>query len=93
MPKQRAEFEAKDRHRAFPSDAERFSLGLEDDNCLDWAKLGAGVLSIVALVAMLITSLFRAPNPAWTVLLAIVAAWLCIAIGVRLVQHRTDWRQ
>jgi hypothetical protein len=69
-------------------DAERFALGLQDDSKLDRVKLGAGVVSVVALVAMCLTSL-RAPSIAPTVVLAILACGLSIKISVWVVRcHR-----
>lgn len=69
-------------------DAARFGLGLQDDSKLDGVKLGAGAVSVVALVAMCVTSL-RAPSIAPTVVLAVLACGLSIKIGVWMVRrHR-----
>lgn len=69
-------------------DAERFALGLQDDSTLDGVKLAVGTVSVVALVAMCVTSL-RAPSIAPTVVLAILACGLSIKIGVWMVRrHR-----
>jgi hypothetical protein len=57
---------------------------------LEWAKLLAGVLSMVALGAMLITTQFRAPNPVATVVLAVLVIGLGLALGVRVVRRRAD---
>lgn len=71
-------------------DAEQFALGLQDDSRLYPAKLGAGVLSVVALVAMFVTSLFRAPSIFATVVLAALAVGLSVVISVAVVRrHRT----
>jgi hypothetical protein len=71
-------------------DADWFGQGLQDDSRLSPAKLGAGVLSVVALVAMFVTSLFRAPNIMATVVLAGLAVGLSVAISVSVVRrHRT----
>ncbi|MDQ3763393.1 MAG: hypothetical protein M3460_17725 [Actinomycetota bacterium] len=43
--------------------------------------------------AMLITSLFRAPNPVWTVVLGVLAVSLGVALCVRMVCDRTDRRR
>lgn len=68
--------------------AEQFGLGLQDDSGLYRVKLGAGVLSVVALVAMFVTSLFRAPSIAATVVLAALAVGLSVAISVTVVRRR-----
>lgn len=69
-------------------DAERFAQGLQDDSKLARAKLGAGVLSVVALVAMFVTSLFRAPNIIATVVLAALAIGLTMTICGTVVRRR-----
>jgi hypothetical protein len=51
-------------------------------------KLGAGVLSVVALVAMFVTSLFRPPGIVSTVVLAALAVGLSVAISVTVVRRR-----
>lgn len=76
-----------------PKDAESFSTGLEDDRPLRKAKLVAGALSVLVLIAMLVTTLFRAPNSVWTVLLAVVAAGLVVAMGTQALRHRGDRRR
>ncbi|MFZ0120700.1 MAG: hypothetical protein WAN20_06010 [Pseudonocardiaceae bacterium] len=71
-------------------DAGQFALGLQDDSGLYRVKLGAGVLSVLALVAMFVTSLFRAPSIAATVVLAALAVGPSVAISVTVVRrHRT----
>ena len=59
--------------------------GLQDDRGLRPAKLAAGVLSVLVLIGLFGTSLFRAPEPAWTVVLIVVAVGLAavIIIGTR----------
>lgn len=89
MPKRHAGGELEDYRHELPHDAEWFGVGLEDDRKLQRAKLIAGVLSEVALVGMLITSL-QEPGRASTVLLAIVVAGLGLAIGVHVARYRTD---
>lgn len=74
------------RHDA--GDAAPFSLGLQDDSKLHPAMLTAGVLSVVALVAMIIMPPARSPSPGWTFVLAALALWLSVAIGVRMVRDR-----
>lgn len=71
-------------------DTERFALGLQDDSKLDRVKLGAGAVSVVALVAMFVTSLFRAPSTAATVVLAALAVGIGVKIIVAILRrHRT----
>ena len=71
-------------------DAERFALGLQDDAKLDRVKLVAGVVSVVALVAMFVTSLFRAPSIAATVVLAALAVGISVKVGLAMLRrHRT----
>ncbi len=93
MVKQRGGVEVEDRRRELPRDSEQFSLGLEADSYLFRAKLMAGALSAVLLVGMLVTSLFRAPNLGWTVLLEVVTAGLGIAMSAEVSRHRTARRQ
>ncbi|MBA2472135.1 MAG: hypothetical protein DLM61_14420 [Pseudonocardiales bacterium] len=69
--------------------AEQWAPGLQDDSRLYRVKLGAGVLSVVALAVMFVTSLFRAPNIVATVVLAVLVVGLSVVIGVTVVrQHR-----
>jgi protein-S-isoprenylcysteine O-methyltransferase Ste14 len=56
--------------------------GLQDDRGLRPAKPAAGVLSVLVLVGLFVTSLFRAPEPAWTVVLIVVAVGLAAAIAI-----------
>ena len=85
--------ELEDRYRDLPRGSEQFSLGLETDSYLLRAKLVAGAVSAVLLVGMLVTSLFRAPNLEWTVLLAVVTAGLGIAMSAEVSRHRTARRR
>lgn len=85
--------ELEDPRRELPRDSEQFSLGLEADSYLFRAKLIAGAVSAVLLVGMLVTSLFRAPNVEWTVLLAVVTAGLGIAMSAEVLRHRTARRR
>lgn len=85
--------ELADRRRDLPRNSEKFSLGLETDSYLFRAKLMAGAVSAVLLVGMLVTSLFRAPNLEWTVLLAVVTAGLGIAMSTEVARHRTARRR
>ncbi|MGQ0717838.1 MAG: hypothetical protein ACT4NP_11105 [Pseudonocardiales bacterium] len=66
--------------------ADYFGLGLGDDRRLYRAKVVAGALSILALAAMSITSLFRVPNPVWPVVLAVLAVGLGVAMTIRVVR-------
>lgn len=68
-------------------DLDRFGPGLQDDSGLFRAKIAAGVVSIVALVAMFFTSLSRAPASAASVVLAGLAVVLTVAIGTRVVRE------
>ena len=61
---------------------ERNTGNLQDDRKLDGWKLVAGVLSVVALASLFVTSLTRAPNPAWSVVLIAVAVLLSAAIAI-----------
>lgn len=76
-----------------PEDAELYGLGLEDDRKLGPAKLIAGVLSVVGLVAMLVTSLFRAPNAEWTALLAVVTGAVILGMSSEVARDRADRRR
>ena len=51
------------------------------------------MLSVVALIAMLVTSLFRAPNAEWTALLAVVTGVLIVVMSGQAVRHRADRRR
>jgi hypothetical protein len=68
---------------------DRNAAALQDDRKLRPAKLAAGVVSVLVLVGLFVTSLFRAPEPAWTVVLAVTAVGLAtaVALGVR------SWRR
>ena len=68
---------------------DRNTAALQDDHGLRPAKLLAGVVSVLVLVGLFVTSLFRAPEPAWTVVLAVTACGLAVAVvlGVR------SWRR
>lgn len=90
MPPQR---ELEGKRPDLPEDAELFGLGLEDDSKLGRAKLVAGVLSVVALIAMLVTSLFRAPNDEWTALLAVITGVLIIMMIGQLARQRAERRR
>lgn len=76
-----------------PENAELYGLGLEDDSKLGPAKHIAGVLSVVALIAMLVTSLFRAPNAEWTALLAVVTGAVIVAMSSQVARDRADRRR
>ena len=59
---------------------DRNAEALQDDRHLRPAKLTAGVVSVLVLVGLFVTSLYRAPEPAWTVVLAVAACGLATAI-------------
>lgn len=90
MPKQR---KLDGRRSDLPEDAELYGLGLEDDSKLSRGKLIAGVLSVVGLIAMLVTSLFRAPNAEWTALLAVVTGAVIVAMSSQVTRDRADRRR
>jgi hypothetical protein len=90
MPQQHAVREPERPRRELPGDANQFSLGRGDDSNLERAKLYAGAVSIVALVAMFVTSLFRSPDPISTVVLAVFTAGLIVGMSVRMVRRRAD---
>jgi hypothetical protein len=64
---------------------DRDTRALQKDRPLRGPKLIAGIVSVIVLIGLFITSLFRAPEPAWTVVLAVTAVALAaaIALGVR----------
>lgn len=64
---------------------------LKDDRKLRGLKLAAGLLSVVALVAMFVPSVYRVPEPAWSVVMMVIAVALTalIACGVVHGQRRT----
>jgi hypothetical protein len=90
MPQER-ELEA--RRPDLPEDAELFGLGLEDDSNLDRTKLIAGVVTVVGMIGMLVTSLLRAPNDEWTALLAVITGVLIIMMSGQLARQRFDRRR
>jgi hypothetical protein len=85
--------ELENRRRDLPRNSEKFSLGLETRQLPVQGKLMAGAVSAALLVGMLVTSLFRAPNLEWTVLLAVVTAGLGIAMSTEVSRHRTARRR
>ena len=78
-----------DQHPEFPHDAERFAHGLEDDRKLHRAWLIVGVVSEVALIGMLITSL-QEPGRATPIVLAVLVAGLGLAMGVQATRFTFD---
>lgn len=89
--KRYAGWELEDQHPEFPRDAERFAVGLEDDRKLHRAWLIAGVLSEVALVGLLITSL-QEPGRAAPAVLTLLVVGLGLAMGVHVTRFRIDGR-
>jgi hypothetical protein len=80
-PKHHVGLELEDHRHNLPHEAERFAVGFEGDRKLQRAKLFAGVLSELALIGMLITSL-QEPGRAAPVVLAVVVAGLGLTMGV-----------
>lgn len=62
---------------------------LQDDRKLRPAKLAAGIVSVLVLLGLFVTSLFRAPERAWTVVLIVTACALAIGVGLRV----SSWRR
>ena len=88
-PNHHVGLELEDHLHDLPHDAERLAVGLEDDRKLQRAKLIAGVLSELALIGMLITSL-QEPGRKATIVLAIVVVGLGVIMGVHVARYRTD---
>lgn len=70
----------------------RVERGLQDDRKLDGLKLGAGLLSVCVLVALFVISLYRAPEPAWSVVLLVTAVALAVLIVFGVVRGRRNGR-
>ena len=87
--KRYAGWKLEDQHPEFPRDAERFAVGFEDSRKLHRAWLIAGVLSEVALVGMLITSL-QEPGRTAPAVLALLVVGLGLAMGVHAARFRID---
>lgn len=85
--------DVQDKRSDLPEGADPYSVGLEDDSALARAKLIAGALSVIALIAMLVTSLFRSPNPEWTAVLAVVTGVVIVMMTSHLARHRADRRR
>ena len=68
---------------------DRDSSALQDDRRLRPAKPAAGMVSVLVLVGLFVTSLFRAPEPAWTVVLIGTACALAIVVVMRV----RSWRR
>lgn len=68
-----------------PDDADR----LQQDRRLRTVKVVAGLASVALLAGMFVTSLYRAPEPAYTWALAVVA--LAVLAGIALAIRR--WRR
>jgi hypothetical protein len=88
-PNHHVGLELEDHLHDLPHDAERLAVGLEDDRKLQRAKLIAGVLSELALIGMLITSL-QEPGRAASVVLAVMVAGLGLAVSVHVARFRMD---
>lgn len=61
---------------------------LQRDRNLDGWKTGAGVATVVALLALTGTSLVRAPNDVWTIILPVLAAVVLLLVVRGLVVRR-----
>jgi Flp pilus assembly protein TadB len=61
---------------------DRDARALQDDRGLRGWKVAAAIVAIAALVALTITSVYRAPNDVWTIVIPVVAAVL-VALLVR----------
>lgn len=59
---------------------------LPSDRRLRTVKVFAGLVSVALLIGLFLTSLNRAPDPAWTFVLAITA--LVIVVGIALAVRR-----
>ncbi|MGH8572120.1 MAG: hypothetical protein ACREX8_06040 [Gammaproteobacteria bacterium] len=75
-----------------PAPKDRNTEALQHDRKLDGLKLVAGLLSVVALVSLFVTSLTRAPEPAWSVVLAVVSLGLAVAIAIGVLRGRRAGR-
>jgi ACR3 family arsenite efflux pump ArsB len=61
---------------------------LQDDrNLLGW-KVAAAVVTVVALLALTVTSVVRAPNDVWTIVLPLVAMAVVAMVVGGLVRRR-----
>ena len=71
--------------RRMGAPGDRNAASLQDDRKLRRPRLIAGVVSVVVLIGLFVTSLYRAPEPAWTIVLAVIACALAVALvlGVR----------
>lgn len=59
---------------------------------LDGAKLGAAAVSLLVLIGLFWTSIGRAPEPLWTVVLGVLIVGLAIAITVGVARGRRHGR-
>ena len=67
---------------------DRDTRALQEDRGLRGPKVAAGVVSVLVLVGLFVTSLNRAPEPAWTIVLAVTALGLAIAVALGVRQWR-----
>ncbi|MGH3982648.1 MAG: hypothetical protein ACRDST_08190 [Pseudonocardiaceae bacterium] len=65
---------------------------LQDDRKLYGLKLAAGLLSVGFLVAMFVMSLYRAPEPAWSIVLVLTVVALTALIVFGVVRSRRSGR-
>jgi hypothetical protein len=67
---------------------ERDARALQSDQQLHGWKVAAGVVTVVALVALTLTSVARAPNDTWTIVLPLIAAAVVVMLVVGVVRRR-----
>ena len=70
----------------------RIQPNLQNDRKLDGLKLTAGLVSVGLLVALFVTSLYRAPEPAWSVVLVVTAVALTALIALGVMHGRRNGR-
>ena len=72
---------------------DRDAQALQSDRHLHGWKVAAGVVTVVALVALTVTSVARAPNNVWTIVLPLVAtAVVVMLVGGVVRRRRRSWR-
>jgi predicted Abi (CAAX) family protease len=67
---------------------DRNAAPLQDGKELRRPTLVARVMSVIVLIGMFVTSLNRAPEPAWSVVLIVVAYGLAVALPLGVRSHR-----
>jgi len=66
---------------------ERNASALQSSRGVRRASLVAGFVVLVLIVGLFVTSLVRAPNPMWSVVLAVLAVGIAIGLVSSLVRH------